>query len=86
MSSFITNDTYDEELEKPELQDELCLIELVDELMSLFRVSSDLADVCETLESFLVKVAAALLHPGVSLLLSLQQLHWPVAFDPYAPQ
>ena len=53
--------------------------------MSLFKVSSDLAD-CETVESFLVTVAATLLHPGASLLLSLQQLHWPVAFDPYAPQ
>ena len=52
--------TYDERwLEKPELQDELCLIELVDESMSLFKLSSDLADICETLESFLVKVAAA---------------------------
>jgi hypothetical protein len=72
-------------LDKSELQDELCLIELVDESLSLFKVSSDWVEICETSESFLGGVVT-LWHPGASFLLSLQQLHWPVVLDPYAPQ
>ena len=69
----------------PELQDELYLIELVNESTSLFKALSDWVDVCETSEFFLGDVVT-LRHPGASFLLSLQQLHWPVVFDPYAPQ
>ena len=41
--------TYDdsEQLEKPELQDELRLIGLAVESLSFFKVTSDLTEVCE---------------------------------------
>ncbi len=84
MISVLASYTYDAD-ECLELQEELCFIELVDESLSLFKVSSDWVDICETSESFLVRVVT-LRHPDASFLLSLQQLHWPVVFDPYAPQ